>query len=127
MNKLNKYFTTTHIASYRRVGIPTTINWMNQGILATFKTSAGHNHSPWRVFINILKEHEYLYELKYFGNSLLQNFREKNELTHVSIYIVSAYIDDDLIQELNDLNISVILNKPMDHKQLMNRCGLILA
>lgn len=106
MNDLIKYFATTHIASYCEVNIPTTINWTNMGLRATFKTFAGDNRFRWGLF-NI--------------------FREKIKRTHVSIYINSAYIEDEVIQELNELNINVIVNKSVDYYRLINKHGKILA
>ncbi|MEK0352779.1 MAG: response regulator, partial [Nitrosopumilus sp.] len=79
-----------------------------------------NQHKPKIVFLDLMMP-------GITGVELLRNIREKKELTHVSIYIISAYIDNDVIQELNELNIKVILNKPVNHRQLINECSEILA
>ncbi|MCH7763622.1 MAG: response regulator [Candidatus Marinimicrobia bacterium] len=79
-----------------------------------------NQHKPKLVFLDLMMP-------GITGVELLRNIREKKELTHVSIYIISAYIDNDVIQELNELNIKVILNKPVNHRQLINECSEILA
>lgn len=79
-----------------------------------------NQHKPKLVFLDLMMP-------GITGIELLRVIREKKELTHVSIYIISAYIDDDVIQQLNELNIKVILNKPVDHEQLINECSEILA
>ncbi len=104
MKKHKKYFTSGNITSYCEVDPAANKNWIRQRILTIFKIPAAYYCSLWESFFKFIKER-----------------------THVSIYFISAYIDDDVIQELNELNIKVILNKSLHHKQLINKSREILA
>jgi hypothetical protein len=101
MKKHKNYFTSGNITSYYKINPVANKNWRGQRIL---QIPAAYYCSLWKSFFTFIKE-----------------------LTHVSKYIISAYINDDVIQELNELNIKVILNKSLHHKQLINKSREILA
>lgn len=101
MKKNKKYFTSENITSCYKINSVANRNWRGQRILQI--------------------------PAAYYCRLFESLFKFIKELTHVSKYIISAYINDDVIQELNELNIKVILSKSLHHKQLINKSREILA
>lgn len=69
MEKQKKYFSTGNIADYCEVDINTVKRWIREGMLTGFKTPSGHFKIPRESFADFIKEHGFLYDPDYFGDT----------------------------------------------------------
>ncbi len=63
----------------------------------------------------------------YTGLELLQALNKSDKVKKVKVLVISAYLDDDVMNELKELHVDGMISKPVDKNELKKNCDLLLS
>jgi len=64
---------------------------------------------------------------KYTGMELLQSLEKRDETKNTKVLVISAYLDDDVKAELEELHVDGMIAKPVNNNELKKYCDLLLG